>query len=79
MTKKELDAKIIALHKQGLNGREIARKLFISQAKATRTIQEYKEKVLITVEMIIAMYFKGIEVKDAIEQAREVLSYDTTS
>ncbi|SCG82704.1 hypothetical protein DW1_1131 [Proteiniborus sp. DW1] len=77
MTKKELDAEIIALHKQGLNGREIARKLFISQTKATRTIQEYKEKVLIAVEMVVAMYFKGIKVKDAIEQAKEVLGYAT--
>jgi|GEM_PF-4655514 len=75
MTKKELDAQIIALHQQGLNGKQIARKLFVSQTKATRTIQEYKEKVIIAVEMVVAMYFEGIGVKEAIKKAKEVLGY----
>lgn len=78
MTKKELDAEIIALHKEGLNGKEISRKLFISQTKATRTIQEYREKVKLVTDMALEMYFQGIDAKEAIEKAKEVLGYDAS-
>lgn len=76
MTRKELDLEIIALHKQGLNGKEIAEKLYISQTKANRTIQQYKEKVKLVTEMAIEMYFQGVNANEAIEKAREVLGYD---
>ena len=79
MTRKELDSEIITLHKQGLSGKEISEKLYISQAKAYITIQEYKTKIKLVTEMALEMYFQGVSAKKAIGKAREVLENHTNS
>lgn len=76
MTRLELDAEIIKLHRQGLNGKEIAEKLYISETKAYTTIQQYKEKVKLVAEMAVEMYFQGTDAVEAIKKAGEVLGYD---
>ncbi|MTI49474.1 MAG: hypothetical protein FH761_16700 [Firmicutes bacterium] len=72
MTKNELDKQIIKMWKDDKKYKEIAEKLYCSEAHVSNVITEFKKQVDVAVEAVTIRYFEGMNFSEAIKPLKEV-------